>query len=151
MIYKYDEKRYLFAVTIPTIFMFIILVYSLMLNIKDPQINIYTLYIIVCIYGISNNLISVSNPKMIIDDGKQIKFYSFGRTHEYEWEQIKRIRIKEFYNKKIYLRIDNPGLLKGRYWIKSAMYNNGEELYIKLKNLEEKLHQDTMEFRNKYH
>ncbi len=148
-IYEYDSKRYFFAVKAPTIFMIIILVYSLIINIKNPGINIYSLCMIICIYGIFNNLVSLSNPKRIIDEEKEIKFFAFGKFHSYKWEEIKYIRIKEFYNKRIYLRIDNPKLTSGRYWIKTKMYNKGEELYIKLKELEKQIHPELLQFRKR--
>lgn len=148
-IYRYNSHRYFFAVIVPTFFMIGILVYAVINNLKELQFNIYSLMIVVTVYGIFNNVISLSNPSKIIDNEEYIEFYSFGRKHRFYWNNIKYIRIKEFNNKKIYLRIGNPGLLKGRYWIKTSMYDDGNEIYEKLTELEKKLHPNLIKFRNK--
>ena len=64
--YKYDSKRYLLSVTIPGFFMILILIYALFNNYTNFNLNIYSLLIIVCTYGIFNTFISSSNPKKII-------------------------------------------------------------------------------------
>lgn len=148
-IYKYDYQRYFFSIVIPTFFMFGILIYGILNNLRTLSFNIYTLCIIITVYGLFNNIISLSNPSKIIDNGKEIKFFSFGRVHTYSWEKVKYIRVREFYGRKIYLRIDNPSLIKGRYWIKTAMYNDGHELYEKFKELERELHPNLLKFRTK--
>ncbi len=48
----------------------------------------------------------------IIIDSKCIHFTSFMTTHKYEIKDIEKIRIREFYNKKIYLKINDGNLLK---------------------------------------
>lgn len=147
-IYKYDSQRYFVAVTLTTVFMFLILIFAVVNNIKDSSFNIYSLCIIVTVYGLYNNLISLSNPNKIFDDDKKVSFYAFGRTHSYLWDDIKYARVKEFYGRKIYLRLDSHNSVKGRYWIKTAMYNDGDELYQKFTELERKLHPNLLKFNN---
>ncbi|HBF0730251.1 TPA: hypothetical protein KNO10_003450 [Clostridioides difficile] len=147
--YKYDSKRYLLSVTIPGFFMILILIYALFNNYTNFNLNIYSLLIIVCTYGIFNTFISSSNPKKIIIDSKCIHFTSFMTTHKYEIKGIEKIRIREFYNKKIYLKINDGNLFKGRYWIRTNMFNNSIELYSYFIELEECLYPDSLKFRNK--
>ena len=128
--YKYDSKRYLLSVTIPGFFMILILIYALFNNYTNFNLNIYSLLIIVCTYGIFNTFISSSNPKKIIIDSKCI-------------------RIREFYNKKIYVKINDGNLFKGRYWIRTNMFNNSIALYSYFIELEECLYPDSLKFRNK--
>ncbi|ALP02008.1 hypothetical protein Q0Y04_00595 [Clostridioides difficile] len=64
--YKYDSKRYLLSVTIPGFFMILILIYALFNNYTNFNLNIYSLLIIVCTYGIFNTFISSSNPKKLL-------------------------------------------------------------------------------------
>ncbi|MCG8485176.1 MAG: hypothetical protein MJA31_17825 [Clostridia bacterium] len=141
-VYQYNSQRYLFAVILPTIFMLLILIYSVINNLMNLGFNIFTLCIVITIYGLYNNCLSLSTPQVIIDDDKKLEFSAFGRAHSYLWYDIKQIRVKEFYGKKIYVRLDN----KGRYWIKSSMYNNGDELYQKFTELERKLHPNLLKF-----
>lgn len=148
-IYKFDPQRYFFAVILPTIFMFVILIYAVINNLKTLDVNIYSLCIVITVYGLFNNIAALSNPSIITDDGKEIRFYSFGRYHTYSLDKIQYIRIKEFYGRKMYLRIDNHSLFKGRYWIKTIMYNDRDELYEKFTSLERKLHPNLLKFRTK--
>ncbi|ENZ9536760.1 TPA: hypothetical protein OLX94_003278 [Clostridioides difficile] len=147
--YKYDSKRYLLSVTIPGFFMILILIYALFNNYTNFNLNIYSLLIIVCTYGIFNTFISSSNPKKIIIDSKCIHFTSFMTTHKYEIKDIEKIRIREFYNKKIYLKINDGNLFRGRYWIRTNMFNNSIALYSYFIELEECLYPDSLKFRNK--
>lgn len=55
--YKYDSKRYLLSVTIPGFFMILILIYALFNNYINFSVNIYSLLIIVCTYGIFNTIL----------------------------------------------------------------------------------------------
>ncbi|PBH21055.1 hypothetical protein BGV20_08160 [Clostridioides difficile] len=147
--YKYDSKRYLLSVTIPGFFMILILIYALFNNYTNFNLNIYSLLIIVCTYGIFNTFISSRIPDIIIIDRQCIHFTSFMTTHKYEIKDIEKIRIREFYNKKIYLKINDGKLFKGRYWIRTNMFNNSIALYSYFIELEECLYPDSLKFRNK--
>ncbi|MBB6217420.1 hypothetical protein HNQ80_003539 [Anaerosolibacter carboniphilus] len=145
--YVYYPRRYFFAVTLPAILMFFLLIYGMIRNFQSVTFDIYSMIIMVSVYGLFNNFISLSQPSSIVDDGESLEFHAFGRKHRYEWRKIQYIRIKEFYNRKLYIRIDNPGLFRGRYWIKTSMYDDGDELYEKLSALERKLHPEQLKFR----
>lgn len=145
--YNYNPKRYFLSVTAPGFFMIGILIFSLSKNIKSTNFNIYTLAIIVSIYGIINTFVSISHPEKIVDDGEKLEFHSFGRVHSYYLNKVKYFRIKEYYNGKIYLRIGNPTPLKGRYWINAPMYTDGEELYLSFREREKKIHPDSLKYR----
>ncbi|MER0282109.1 hypothetical protein ABRY18_18095 [Clostridioides difficile] len=147
--YKYDSIRYSINVIIPGFFMILILLYALFNNYENFSVNIYSLLIIICIYGIFNTFISSSNPKEIIIDNKCIHFISFITAHNYEIKDIEKVRIREFYNKNLYLKINDGSLLKGRYWIRINMFNNDLELYNYLIELEESLYPESLKFRNK--
>ncbi|MCC0661778.1 hypothetical protein KGF45_16070 [Clostridioides sp. ZZV14-6154] len=147
--YIYDSKRYIVSVTIPGIFMILILIYALFNNYINLSINIYSLMIVICTYGVFNTFVSSSNPKMITMDNKYICFSSFNITHKYEIKDIKKIRIREFHGKKMYLKINDGSFLKGRYWIKTNMFNGNIELYNYFIELEECLHPESLKFRSK--
>ncbi|WP_227861540.1 hypothetical protein [Clostridioides sp. ZZV14-6105] len=82
-------------------------------------------------------------------DNKYICFSSFNITHKYEIKDIKKIRIREFHDKKMYLKINDGSFLKGRYWIKTNMFNGNIELYNYFIELEECLHPESLKFRSK--
>lgn len=147
--YKYNSMRYLISVIMPGFFMILMLIYALFNNYVNFSVNIYSLLIIICIYGIFNTFVSSSNPKEIIIDNKCIRFISFIAKHNYEIKDIEKLRIREFYNKNLYLKINDGSLLRGRYWIRTNMFNNDVELYNYLVELEEFLYPDSLKFRNK--
>ena len=43
---------------------------------------------------------------------------------------------KELANKRLYLRINKYSLLKGRYWLDTKSYENSENLYLNIMELE---------------
>lgn len=147
--YIYDSKRYLTAVTIPGIFMVLIFVYALVNNFKNIGINMYTGIMIISMYGVFNTFISLSNPKIVNISEENIEFASFGKVHKYERESISSISIREFYDRKMYIRINKGGAIKGRYWIKTALFNDSNELYKEFNDLERHLHPDALKFRSK--
>lgn len=147
--YKYNSIRYLISVIVPGFFMILILIYALFNNYINFSVNMYSLLIIICTYGIHNTFVSSSNPKEIIIDNKCIHFISFIATHKYEITDIKKVRIREFYNKNLYLKINDGSFFKGRYWIRTNMFSNDIELYNYFVALEEGLYPESLKFRNK--
>ncbi|MBU5439104.1 hypothetical protein KQI42_13860 [Tissierella sp. MSJ-40] len=147
--YSYNPSRYFWAVTAPGILMIVALVYGIVISFQNPGFNIYGLIAFIAVYGINNTFISISYPKKIIDDGEKIEFYAFGRSHSYYWKEIKSLRIKEFYGGKLYLRVGNSNAFKGRYWVKTSMFNDGIDLYNKFKDAEKRLHPDLLKFQQR--
>lgn len=147
--YIYDSKRYLTAVIIPGIFMALIFIYALVNNYKNVGINTYTGIMIISMYGVFNTFISLSNPKTVNISEENIEFESFGKVHKYEKSDISSISIREFYDRKMYIRINKGGVMKGRYWIKTALFNDSNELYKEFNDLERYLHPNALKFRFK--
>ena len=54
--------------------------------------------------------------------------------------------IKELSNKKLYLRIDNYNFLKGRYWLDTKSYENNQELYVNLLELERSVNPNQLKY-----
>jgi len=117
------------------------------MNIQSLRFNIFSMIIIVTIYGLINTMVSLSQPNIVIDDGEKIEFHAFGRSHSYFWEELKFFRIKELNNNNIYVRVGNYNLLTGRYWIKIERFSDGDEMYKKFRDMENKLHPGLLKFR----
>jgi len=147
--YEYDSTRYFWGVTAPGIFMIMLLIYGIKENINNPTFGIPSLIIITTLYGINNTFIALSHPKTIVIDKEGIEFHSFGRVHSYSWARLDYFMVKEFSARKLYLRIENPKLFKGRYWIKTNMYNDSDELYLKINKEEKRIHPNLLKFKAK--
>lgn len=125
------------------------LIYSIIKNIQILEFNVFSIIIIVTTYSSLNTVVSLSQPNLIIDDGKKIEFHAFGRSHSYYWEELKFLRIKELNKTNIYLRVGNYNVLKGRYWIKTERFSDGDEMNKKLRDMEKKLHPELLKFRKR--
>lgn len=88
-----------------------------------------------------DHYLALSHPEKIVVDDQSIDFSCFGRHHSYSFSQIHRINIrKTAFSKSIYVRINNAGLLKGRYWLQPEQMSDGEELQKVLESLVELKH-----------
>jgi hypothetical protein len=73
---------------------------------------------------------------------------SFNRTDDYHLSQLKSFKIREFPTAgKMYLRMDGGGLLKGRYWLNTKNYNDGQELFRLLLDMEYEKHPESLKAR----
>ena len=134
--YEYKTKKYNYKITYIGIFAIFFLIYSIY-NFATTQKAIYLAPIIICIYIIWEDFISNSNPKIVTITDDSISFSSFGRTHTYRWNDIKRFQIKEFITaRKMFIRINGGGLLSGRYWVNCYYMNDCDELYLYLRDKE---------------
>ncbi len=69
------------------------------------------------LWVVLDHVLALAHPESIVIDETQIALTSFGRTHAYAWTDIQKLRIKRLASGTLYVRINDGGLLKGRYWI----------------------------------
>lgn len=137
--YEYKTKFYNYKVRDIGIFAIFFLFYSIF-NVFRYQSYLYCVPIIICIYIIWEDFISLSNPKTVTITDDSITFGAFGKFHTYKWNEIKKFQIKEFISsRKMYIRINNAGLLRGRYWVNCYFMNDCDELYMWLRDKEYEL------------
>jgi hypothetical protein len=78
---------------------------------------------------IISTFVSLNTPHKVIIDGNIIHFYSFGMKHSYDLKKVKKIDVKEFiFSDKYLVRIGEPSVLSGRYWISSNIIGHEELL-----------------------
>lgn len=84
----------------------------------------------VCIYQLWNTFATLSNPKVVeVGDGT-LRFTAYGRSHSYRLEEITLFLMKELEpHGKFYLRVEDSGGRKGRYWLPCKYMENGAELW----------------------
>ena len=136
MIYKYDKKKYFITVTLTSIFIVLLLIYAVIKNILDFNINIYTFIILASCYELFNIYIAGVKPLEIDLDSHRFILRGYRKEDIYEIQDLKYMMTKELANKKLYLRINQYSLFRGRYWIDTKSYENSENLYLNIMELE---------------
>ncbi|WP_313577675.1 hypothetical protein [Lacrimispora sp.] len=146
--YKYDPKVYGMKVTFTGFFCTVLLFFSVVKMLTASALSLWFLVCVICTYTVWETFISLSNPSVVIMDGGQIVFEAFGRRHSYRWEEISCFRVREFTGaKKLFLRINNAGFLKGRYWLNCYYFNNSDLLYKQIVDIELSFHPDSIKAR----
>ena len=136
MIYKYDKKKYFITVTLTSIFIVLLLIYAVIKNILDFNINIYTFIILASCYELFNIYIAGVKPLEIDLDSHRFILRGYRKEDIYEIQDLKYMMTQELANKKLYLRINQYSLFRGRYWIDTKSYENSENLYLNIMELE---------------
>ena len=132
MTYKYNKKKYFITVTLTSIFM----IYAVIKNIFDFNINIYTFIILASCYELFNIYIAGVKPLEIELDSQKLVMKGYHKEDVYEIQDLKYMMTKELANKRLYLRINKYSLFKGRYWLDTKSYENSENLYMNIMELE---------------
>lgn len=128
--YTFDSAVYTRKITAIGVFCAIILLYSVFMILNGKSPLVFSGAAIVAFYTVWETFVSLSNPKEVEIDKNGISFRAYGREHRYLWSDINSFRAKEFISaKKIFLRINKAGFLKGRYWLHCYYFSDGEELY----------------------
>ncbi|MBP9477893.1 MAG: hypothetical protein KBF12_04670 [Sebaldella sp.] len=146
MRYKYDTKKYFVKIILTSIFIGFLLIYAIIKNISNLNISIYTFIIIASLYELFNIYIAMCKPSEIELTDEVVIFKSFNKERKYEIKNLKFMMIKELSNKKLYLRIDNYNFLKGRYWLDTKSYENNQELYVNLLELERSVNPNQLKY-----
>lgn len=142
--YEYKTKFFNYKIRNIGIFAIFFLLYSIYNYITTKSV-LFIVPIIICIYIIWEDFISLSNPKTVTITDDSITFGAFGKFHTYKWTEIKKFQIKEFVTaRKMYIRINDAGLLKGRYWVNCYFMNDCDEIYLFLRNKEYEIHPNSL-------
>ena len=141
--FKYNRLLYLFDVIITGIVAIGAFIVSLVYF--HSNLSLLLLIGIVCIYTIWNSFVSKVHPEKIVIKENEIVFESFNSKDRYYIDGTDRFQLREFPSSgKLYLRIGNAQLQKGRYWINTKNYNNGKELFQLFIDLDYKINPDSL-------
>lgn len=101
--------------------------------------------IIICAYTYWETYASLSNPEIVKIDEQSITFSGCGMVHTYKWSEIYSFQLKEFPSaQKVFLRVNEASLKKGRYWINYGNFSDGQELYMFLRDKEYEKHPNSI-------
>ena len=149
MKYRYDSKKYFIKVIFSSVFISFLMIYAIIKNIMSFNINIYTFIIIASLYELFNIYIAMCKPVEIELNDESLSFRAFNKEQKYEIKDMKYMMTKELANRKLYLRINNYNLCRGRYWIDTKSYENNQELYINLMELERKINPNQLKYNSR--
>lgn len=146
--YVYDPKAFATSVTLIGVFCALICLYSVWALLQGNFL--FWIFLLVGAYQVFNTFFSISNPQTVTWDEETITFSAYGQCHSYRFEEITELKIKELdFHKKLYLRVNESTLLRGRYWIFCARMNDGEELWDRLAYLEYQKEPAQLKFRTR--
>lgn len=144
-IYTYDPKIYARKITFIGIFCIAVLTYAGIRILTGGPIPVWAGVGVVAAYTVWETFISLGNPSRVIMDEHGILFCAYGREHRYTWNEISQFRVKEFTGaRKLFVRVDQAGFLRGRYWLHCYYFNNTDELYHAVVDRECQIHPDSI-------
>lgn len=148
--YTYEQPFFTIEVLITGIFCAFIavvcLVFAALQMYLPPALSV--MFAVVALYQVWNTFIAIANPEKVTFEDDAISFSAFGRTDRFAYSDISEFRVREFPSAgKMYIRINDGGLLKGRYWIQSKVMSDGEELFNRILDFEYAKHPDTIKAR----
>ena len=143
-IYEYDTKVYRTKITITAIFCAFILVYSLF---SIFTTNVPALWVVAAVvagyyaargkystctagYFVWETFVSIANPSKVEVSDQGITFSAYHKSHHYDWNEVKRFKCKPLASgTKMFVRINEAGIFRGRYWVNCYYFNDGNELF----------------------
>lgn len=143
--YNFDKKVYSVQITLTGVFCIAIALFCAYSMITTGTIGIYAIGALVAIYTAWNDFVSISNPEKVTLADDYIAFTAYGREHKYMREDIEEFRLREFPSAgKIYIRLNKSNIFKGRYWVHCKLFDDGEELFTRLRDMEYEIHPDSL-------
>lgn len=107
-----------------------ILLYSIYSIFTGSNTILWIAAAIISFYTAWETFVSLSNPSKVIVDADSITFCAYGKEHRYLWSEITRFKVKEFTGaRKLFVRINEAGIFRGRYWIHCYYFNDTDVLY----------------------
>ena len=146
--FEYDKTLYFIDVLLTGVVSLIVFLIAIALIVTNRMPALMFLVGIVAFYSFWNALVARVTPKEVDVTGDTLMLRSLNRTDDYHLSQIKSFKIREFPTAgKMYLRMDGGGLLKGRYWLNTKNYNDGQELFRLLLDMEYEKHPESLKAR----
>lgn len=148
--YNYDAKLFSRKVTMVGVFCILIIVYSVW-QLMATKSLVWGFVLLVAGYTVWNSFVSISNPSKVILSDEEIVFSAYGREDRFLMTEIKSFRVKDFPDvRKLFIRVNNANLLKGRYWVPAMFFNDTDELFRAILDIEERVHPNTLKSMARY-
>jgi hypothetical protein len=128
--HMHDYNKYITSVTLPNIVMSGLIslycIYKILLGETD---SFQVVLLVLTSYVLFNTLVSGSYPSSVSISTDVIVFKSYRKKHIYKIDEIKKFYVKGLADKGMYIRIEGGSLTRGRYFIKTKKFSDGDELF----------------------
>ena len=142
--YNYDAKKFMMKVTVTGIFCVLITLYAVWKLIQTQE-TLWAIVMLIAGYTVWNSFVTISNPSKVTLSDEEIVFSAYGREDHFPMTEITNFQVKDFPNvRKLFIRINNASWLHGRYWVPAAFFNDTDELYNAILDIEERFHPNSL-------
>ena len=144
--YMYNPGRFTWEVTIQGIICIVLAIMSIILIVRwNWPAGLMVVVCLVSLYGAFKTFISKSYSSSVTITSKSISFSCYGSTVTYQLADLNDMRVREYpADLRMYVRMDGDTFLQGRYWIRGRWFNDGEELFKRICDLELKINPDSL-------
>lgn len=120
--YDYSNSTLWVSIILPVIFLIGLFIWALF-EILTKGFTFYTQFLAVMIPAfILLSVVGIHNPFRIIVTEEHVTFEGFGRSHQYSWDEVDNLMVKDYGNLgKSFIKIGKFRMLGGRYWISSKI------------------------------
>lgn len=146
--YIYEPKGYRFRVVLIGYLLIVIALALIIMYALEPTQFIYLFGVCAAVYGALNTFVFKSNPREVVIDDESVSFVSFGEA-KYDIKKLKTFNVREFANAQFYIRVEEEGGKRGRYWVHYYYFEDREELINELYCIEKRVHPDNLKFRGR--
>ncbi len=127
--YQLKKSNYYLSIVVPTGLALLAAGYMVFQFINNAGSALAASVIIITLLLFTDHFVALTHPECITVTEDSIAFASFRRQHVYPFHGIERLNMRQMgLSKDIYLRINDAGFFKGRYWIRIQDFSDGEEL-----------------------
>lgn len=136
-----DRPHALLAVILPTLVFAITSIYGIVGLITGTDVAWFGALFGLGLLLFLDHFVALSHPTNVIIDENTLQFRAFWWHHTYTIENITRINVRPVSRGlRMYVRLNDAGLLKGRYWLHLDHMSDAKELKDFLENLMNERH-----------
>ncbi|TRZ38109.1 hypothetical protein CEQ21_22110 [Niallia circulans] len=129
--YRYTSSVLFLSIILPVLIMMGLFIWAIVQVLNGGLVGIHPLLLIAMPVLFITSVIGINNPSSITLTTESIIFEGFWSRHEYKWEDVKELTLKDYgYVGKAFIKIGRFRLLGGRYWVSSKLEGYKELLAV---------------------
>lgn len=151
--YTFQEPYYTIEVPITTVVCGVAVVWCVWRAIVGGGFltpPLYLMFAVAGVYQVWNVCVSHAYPHHVVVDDESVSFCTKGgHADRYELAEVSAISVRgNARNGRMFIRMNEPTLQRGRYWIGSQDFSDGRELFDWFIDLECTVHPDGLRARS---
>lgn len=143
--YTYSKSKYFIDQTLTGVISLVgIIIIPIVYFLYDFSTVLPIIFFITCVYTFWNSFVAKVNSEIVGISETKVSFEAYGKKDVYSLDKIEKMNIREFPSSgKMYIRIYNNNK-KNRYWIHTKRFEEGLQLFHKLRDVEYTKHPETI-------